>query len=656
VDALSFEGNTQIGADELTGKIATRESPRFLGLFPGVVYDYQVLNPYVLELDLERIQRYYRARGFYEAQVLAARVIRRDQRRVEVRIRISEGPAVTVRQLAIRGLATLPERLREPLQAAALEHLAPGTRLEEAQYHAAQAAIQRGLTENAYANAQVDRAARVDLAHESATVSYQLQPHRPAVFGPVRYAGLSGIPEGPVKRAVDIRPGDAYSSEALDLARQAALELGVFSSVVVEPELQGAGQSVVPIHVDGRPAPLRTLRFGAGVRLDSVGADVHVLAAWQNRNFLGGLRRLSFELNPSLVLFGTRLPEFSPPEQLLPQLEARAELRQPGLFEPRTNGLLRVDYGIRAVLDRNTGNGENILGYREARGGLGLERRFGHYLYLRPSLNLQLNTPFVYAGSLDVDLNPRLLISYFELLANLDLRDSPVRPHRGIYLSTQPQVALLADAHDIRLSQELRGYVPLARRATLALRGNLGFLFPFSYGEPAPGDVRRNRVRDAQLIYFRGFFSGGTSSNRGYPVRGIGPHDVIDFSYPVTGTSNRDCSRESSDERCELPIGGVSLWELSGELRFDVTGPLGVNLFCDASDVSPSRLDVRLNRPHLSCGPGVRYDTPVGPLRADLGVRVPGLQILAGGVDVEGSPPTLLGLPVALAVGIGEAF
>jgi outer membrane protein assembly factor BamA len=656
VDSLSFEDNTQIGTDELSDKIATRASPRFLGVFPGVFYDYQVLNPYVLELDLERIQRYYRARGFYEAQVLAARVIQGDAHRVEIRVRISEGPAVTVQQLAIRGLTDVPRQLQQPLKAAALEHLAPGNRLQEGAYQAAQAALERSLTDSGYANASVDRSARVDLARHSAAITYELHPNRHAVFGTIRYTGLSHIPEPPVKRAIDIQSGEAYSSEALDLARQAALELGVFSSISVNPELQGQGQTVVPVNVEGRPAPLRTLRFGAGVRLDSLGADVHVLGAWQNRNFLGGLRRLSLEVNPSLVLFGTRLPEFSPPEQLLPQLETRAEFRQPGLFEPRTNGLVRAEYGIRAVLDRNTGSSQNILGYREARGGLGLERRFGHYLYLRPSLNLQLNTPFVYAGSLDIDLNPRLLISYVELLINLDLRDNPVRPHRGIYLSTQPQVAPFADARDVRLSQELRTYVPIVRRATLGLRANLGFLFPFSYEEPDQADVRRNRVRDAQLIYFRGFFSGGTTSNRGYPARGIGPHELIDFSYPVTGTSNRDCSPESTEDRCELPVGGVSLWELSGELRFDMTGPLGVNLFCDASDVSPSRLDVRLNRPHLSCGPGVRYDTPVGPLRADLGVRVPGLQILAGGVDVEGSPPTLFGLPVALAVGLGEAF
>jgi outer membrane protein insertion porin family/translocation and assembly module TamA len=640
-------------------KIATQETSRFLGLFRGVFFDYQILNPYVLETDLERIERYYKARGFYEAKVVSARVIREDENFVRISIGVTEGPPVTVQRVRVRGLERLPEPLQTAAQAAALGQLDVGDWLEEDKYRAAESAVERSLTDSGYARASVRRAARVDLASQVARVAYFAQPGEPALFGEVTYAGLKGIPEAPVQRAVNIKPGEVYSTESLTLARQAALELGVFSSIDVEPQLTGpdATSNVIPVKVEGRVSPLRTLRLGVGVRLDSVRTDAHLLAGWQNRNFLGGLRRLSLEVNPSVVFFGTRLPELSPPEQLLPQLEMRADFRQPGLFEARTNGLLRAEYGIRAVLTRNTTNQETILGYRETRAGAGLDRSFGRYLYLRPSQNLQINTPFAYAGPLDDDLNPRLLIAYVELLGSLDLRNDRVKPRRGLYLSVQPQVAgPLGDASDVRLHQEARGYVPLARRVTLALRTTVGFLFPFNYGEPDFDGERLSRVRDLQMTYFRGFFSGGTSSNRGYPARGVGPHAVVDFFFSGTSVGEQDCSLESTEERCKLPVGGLSLWEASGELRFDVSGPLSLNAFCDASDVSPVAVDIRLDRPHLSCGPGLRYDTPVGPIRFDIGVRIPELQILAPNVGVEGSPPTLFGLPVAIAVGIGEAF
>ncbi|HEX7663009.1 MAG TPA: BamA/TamA family outer membrane protein, partial [Polyangiaceae bacterium] len=103
---------------------------------------------------------------------------------------------------------------------------------------------------------------------------------------------------------------------------------------------------------------------------------------------------------------------------------------------------------------------------------------------------------------------------------------------------------------------------------------------------------------------------------------------------------------------------GMSIWETSAELRILLTGPLSTATFCDAGDVSPAVADIRLTHPHLSCGAGVRYDTPVGPIRLDIGYRIPGLQSLdddpleATNAEVG----TILGLPIAIAAGIGEAF
>jgi outer membrane protein insertion porin family/translocation and assembly module TamA len=82
------------------------------------------------------------------------------------------------------------------------------------------------------------------------------------------------------------------------------------------------------------------------------------------------------------------------------------------------------------------------------------------------------------------------------------------------------------------------------------------------------------------------------------------------------------------------------------------------------SDVSPNQFQVRLDHPHLSCGFGIRYDTPVGPLRLDVGYRIESLQVLGYRNDLaanqadstEGFVPRLFGLPLAIAFGIGEAY
>src|SRR5205823_14750472 len=116
------------------------------------------------------------------------------------------------------------------------------------------------------------------------------------------------------------------------------------------------------------------------------------------------------------------------------------------------------------------------------------------------------------------------------------------------------------------------------------------------------------------------------------------------------------CNQNLSAEQCAVPLGGLSLWEASLEGRLQISGPFEGVLFCDASDVAAKEITIRPSRPHLSCGAGARYDTPVGPIRLDVGYRIPGLQVLGPMTPDEQPPDTFLGIPLALAFGIGEAF
>ena len=71
-----------------------------------------------------------------------------------------------------------------------------------------------------------------------------------------------------------------------------------------------------------------------------------------------------------------------------------------------------------------------------------------------------------------------------------------------------------------------------------------------------------------------------------------------------------------------MAVGGLTLWESSAELRFPIALPLGGVFFLDASDVSNEIGGLRFTRPHLSAGFGLRYATPVGPARVDIGYRI----------------------------------
>jgi outer membrane protein insertion porin family/translocation and assembly module TamA len=375
-----------------------------------------------------------------------------------------------------------------------------------------------------------------------------------------------------------------------------------------------------------------------------------------------------FEVVPGAVVYPTRLPSFETPERLLPDVKLRTEFRQPGAFEARTNAVVRGQASMYPVLlSPKRDPAAPVLGYRDGRVSAGVERSLWK-LYGAASHNVQVNSPFAYKGDLDKGLGT-VVISYPELLATLDLRNDRVSPHKGFYLSMDAQFAGLGgDARDVKLEPEARFYIPIARRITLAARGTIGLLFPQNYGETlaenataktVSADSQPTWIHDIQLMFLRGFFSGGSGSNRGYAPREIGPHGVVPFYNPgqtpmEERTSCAAASPNRSSSVCDLALGDLTLWEASLELRFPLSGPLSAAAFSDTSDVAPYKVRFRFNRPHFSVGLGFRYETPVGPVRFDLGYRVPGLQ--APSAPDEGVPSETLGLPIAASFGIGESF
>jgi len=678
VKSIEISGNDVIDAEDLGEKLATTSSPKFLGLFQGVVYEYSVFDRFVLERDLQRIERYYRAKGYYHARARAGRVFFVSSNKVRVDIRIEEGEPMLPGRVDIHGLEGFPEQKAKQITRRVKRQICgkqgctaqQGDRpFEEDRFVKAAELLQHAVGDEGYAYATVQRAADVDLPKNRVAVGYFVTLGPKAKYGKVTIVGLGKVPEEPVRRALDLKEGDPYSRAELDLAERALLDLNVFSSVVIAPELDqdGARQEnpTIPIKVTVETAKLKAIHVGGGAEINSLQSDLHLVGGWEHRNFFGGLRSISFEVKPGVVLYPTRFPTFQTPQNLLPKFKLNAQFRQPGFLEART-GLFTQFEGSRApVIFQSKEVSNRVLGYNDARLSAGLDRSFNSLrLYGAISHTVQYDSAFMYLGALDPDLHP-VVISFPKLFLALDLRDQQVHPHEGGYVSTDLQVAGVGgSAVDVKTTSEVRGYVPLARKWTLAGRLNIGMLFAQNYGGSIEAGAnganyendaarRPGWVRDIQLMFLRGFFAGGLGSNRGYALREIGPHGIV--PQATSTLANTNCTEREENPNCNLPLGGFTLWEASLELRFPISGAFSGAFFTDTADVSARRLDFRLNRPHLSVGIGFRYDTPVGPIRLDAGYRVPGLQAPAGAKD-EGVPNNTFGIPMALSFGIGEAF
>jgi outer membrane protein insertion porin family/translocation and assembly module TamA len=426
-----------------------------------------------------------------------------------------------------------------------------------------------------------------------------------------------------------------------------------------------------------QPAKLRSVRLGFGVEVGSQ-VGTRGVAGWQNKNLFGALDRVSIEGRPRLVLFPWRLETlFGSAPVLVPEVALRLEYSLPIPYEPRTHIFIQGQGSI--GLEKNLDAPDKVDATTPIPGEylveqkVGVERKFFlSRLLLRLSHNLGFSQPFDYGDSPSTVENNSLLLSYLELYGELDLRKrgkkwDPINPTSGFFASNELQVAgyfIGGDANDVRVRPEVRFYVPLTRRVILAGRFAMGFLFTGTYGDVldtdydpaglAGTDKLRSLDRDVQILDKRGLFSGGPTSNRGYGFNEIAPHRVLD-------DAGRDISLDAD------AIGGRTLWEASIELRFPIAGDLSGTGFVDTSDVTRGVGQLRIDHPHLSVGVGARYETPVGPLRVDLGVRVPYLQVLGEPtvdpceqcktlVVDEGTSATLFDLPLALAIAIGNAF
>jgi outer membrane protein insertion porin family/translocation and assembly module TamA len=662
VDAVRIDGVHGVDASEVQEAMATRPNERFLGVAEGFMVDYQLYDPYVLQEDMARIQRFYEKKGFYDAQVRSSEVTIESDDEVAIDVRVDEGAPVLVKRVDLRGFGAIGFVHAQALVIVA-EELPLAEPFDETRYQAAEDRIKRLLTDAGYAFAEVKRDATIDLVRHGAWVTLEAKPGPKARFGKVTLRGEGSLPRDKILGALGIEEGAPYSTRTLEEAQTDAFELGVFAAVKITPDLSRPESGVVPIDVEVTPGKLQTVRLGGGVTIDSVKSDVHGLLGWEGRNVFGGMRRLTLEAKPAAVFVPLRINNFVAPTKILPALKLRADFRQPGFIEPRTLGFIRPAFSAQPILLKSdTSSADPILGYAENDLAVGLRRPFGRRLTIELSQNLLYSLPFAYAGDLDPALSQVVLV-YPELVTTLDFRNDKIHPHWGWLLSNTFQTALGVDGRDVKTQPEARGYIPVGKRVTLAGRATVGLLFPQTYGKdvadsiqrPFDGGDRAERIHDLQVLYFRGFFSGGGSSNRGYPFAGVGPHGIVPYLNPANGICD-PTDRDFDRDVCLSPTGGLTLWEASLEMRIDIVDPFSLAVFCDASDVSPAQVDIRLARPHLSCGPGARVDTPVGPIRLDVGVRIPGMQNLEGPDPLEKEPGDVFGVPLALAFGIGEAF
>jgi translocation and assembly module TamA len=608
VDQVKIAGTSAVSESAIKKKILTTET----GWWPFATEHY--FDPVEWQTDLRRIERLYESRGYYEAEVVRSEVKEVGKGKVEVTAQVDEKQPVRIGELRIAGLEGLTEQER----ATVLDEL-PAVKdgiFRESDWEGTKALVLGRLRNLGHARATLAAEALVDVESDRARLTLLARPGPRYHFSDIEVRVLpegGGIDPRWVQEQVRLAIGydRVYSDERIDEAQKRVFAMGVFSTVRVTPAEPDPATGRMPVQVEVREGPVHTLRLGGGVGFDQIRQEGRVISEWTDRNWLGGLRRLSLRALAGWAFLPSTLAVIR--NDVLegpingPIYRAGADFEQPRFLERPS---LRLKTTVES--ERTIEQTYNAIGGR-ASGGVSWEPH--STLTIFPAYNIQgywlngpKNAPVQSAPlALGCTSDPCFVVlSYLEELITWDTRDSPLTPRRGHYLSLSLQQGggpLAGDFDYLRILPEARGYLTTGpdEILTLAARLRLGTLITGS-GRPEDSAVTTR------------LYSGGSMWMRGFAMRRLSPMLLV----PTPGAGMNE------EAKIALPIGGNGLIEGSLEARGRVSENLIIAAFTDFGVVTRNRLPLG-DIPNLqwASGLGLRYLTPVGPLRIDLAFRLP---------------------------------
>ncbi len=432
-----------------------------------------------------------------------------------------------------------------------------------------------------YAFAKVSESSlTADHDTDTLEVTLRLDPGHKAVFGDVTVVGAVDVdPQFIIRQAV-IPRGATFSPKVLADAGVRLRGLGVFDSVVIEEADAPASDGSVPITITVSERKSKTIGVGVtAATTDGLGLE----GFWTHRNLFG--RAESFRIEGGVTGIGRS--NFSTGLDY----NVTATFKKPGVGSPYTT----FRSSIEALLQDTDAYDKQSIG-----GSVGFEHDFSE------TLSGEIDLKYEYADYTNAFGPSQASILSLPTLLVWDTRDNRLNPTRGfrVLLSGEPSHDFENANSFFKTQASFSAYRAVNEARTFIMAGRV-----------AAGTIVGSSL--ASIPADRRFYSGGGGSIRGYQYQMAGPR--------IGGQ----------------PTGGLSFIEASVEARFNVTERIGLATFVDTGGAFASATPGQGGSWYTGVGAGVRYLTPVGPLRFD--VAVP-LNKIAG-------EPTF-----AFYLGLGQAF
>jgi outer membrane protein insertion porin family len=545
--------------DEATLERLLRTAPRrLLTLGVGRLVDEELAE------DLTNLRSFYALSGFDRARIGPPEVEEPRPGRLRVVVPIVEGERRTVGRIELEGLESLPvaATLAElPLRPGGPYHLM----LLEASLDQLRARLER----LGHRTAIVESELAWDDSGRVVDVTLRVLEGERSSVEAILVRGNQRTRTSVVRRFVALEPGDPISSEGLLDVQRALYRLGVFSRVDVRVPATDAEFAAHEVLIELEEGRSRAVAYGVGYDSES---GARGLLRLSHANVGGRAATLQFD-----ALVAQR-------DQLY-----RALFRQPYLG--------RWPVESRALVYRQT---EDRPSFDVEREGLqvGIERRFGDR---RVALFAEYRIVELESDAPE-EILPResrnarvasLTPSFF-----WDRRDDPVDATTGWSAAISLERAFPvadADADFEKLFAQWTQYASLGG-GTLGGSIRLGALFPRG-GSGAIDEVPASER----------YYAGGRTTHRA-------------FARDELGVPGETLFVDGRDE--PLPLGGGALGLLNLEWRFPLFGGFGGVVFVDAGNVWREIDMVDLSQTRWGAGVGVRYASPIGPIRLEVGWKL----------------------------------
>jgi len=545
IKKVTFSGNDKISDAVLHKAMLSRPSRFMLPVY------YQ---EDILEDDMISLARFYQQRGFlkanlegYEVKVDSARMTAR------IRIKVIEGPQTQIQAVSLIGNAALSDslladvhkiKLRDPLDAGDIEK--------------AQLRILRNYADQGYLEARVNPIWSLDADSLNAVLDFVITEGIQYYVGSIRIIGLEKTKPQVVKRELSFKNGQTISYSKLLQSQRRLYLTGLFESVNIRPAISGdsTGSTIQDLNIHLKENQAGALNFSVGYgTLDRA----RFMTEFKQDNIKGTGNKVGITGRISAI-----------------QRQLRVAFTNPRIMDTYWQGDLNMGYSLQFQPGYDFQSWGGIIAVKRQ-----LDKSLSMTLAFRNELNRLMNvklssTDGVYKAN----------VHSLGLRFTRDSRDNLFSPTRGTLLEWENEIA----GGPVTSSNSFYRSVIKGRFFKTLWNGPVfGSALEIGWVTTPAGNLR--------VSLQERFYSGGSTSLRGYAHREIGPMD--ESGYPKGGFYK-------------------IIWNV-GEIRVPVYKGLQVSSFADIGNVWWDYSDILTDQWAADVGLGIGYNTALGVVRVDVG-------------------------------------